>query len=60
MNLWEVALLIISLTFMIVNTWNVILTTKLLKKYEPIADKSIKVIDKVIDKTIEQFEDDEI
>lgn len=61
MNLWEVALIIISVTVMVVNLWNIYFSTKLLKKYEPFLDKCMKVCDAMLDQTIELFkkEDDE-
>lgn len=59
MNLWEVALLVVAITVMVVNLWNMFLTTKMLKKYEPLLDKTLTVFDKATDWLLKQYEEDD-
>lgn len=58
-NLWEVAVLIIAVTVMVVNVWNVFLTTKILLKYEPFLDKCMGVANKAMDATAKLFEEED-
>ena len=64
MAVWELALLLVAATFMMVNMVSIIVQLKMLKKLDTfsfkfmkIADKSLDVIDKAMDKTIEDLND---
>lgn len=57
-NLWEIAVLILSITVMVVNLWNIYLNTKLLQKFAPFLDKCMDVSDKFMDLALDQFKED--
>ena len=59
MNLWDVAILILAVTVMVVNLWNIFLTTKLMTKYEPLLDKSMNLCNKAMDWIAKQYEIDD-
>ena len=46
--LWEVALVLVAITFMVVNIWSIILNTMVLKKTLPITDRIVKIGDKAL------------
>lgn len=55
--LWEVALVIMALTFMIVNIWSVVVNTMMLKKTVPFMDRFMKIADKSLDQLEELFDE---
>ena len=55
--LWEVALVIMALTFMIVNIWSVVVNTMMLKKAVPFMDRFMKIADKSLDQLEELFDE---
>ena len=59
--IWQVALLLVAVTFMIVNLWTIYYNMKMLKKIAPIwdkmmiiADKGISYYEKEVDELIEE------
>lgn len=60
---WEIALVMIAATYMVVNTVALIVQVKLISKWDGVFSKSIKIINKMMDqseKMIDQmFEEDE-
>lgn len=59
MNLWEVALIIIALTVMIVNIWQMIISTKVLVKTLPLLDKTVKFSDLFMKQMLSTLEEDD-
>ena len=55
--LWEVALVIMALTFMIVNIWSVIINTMMLRKTIPFMDRFMKIADKSLNQLEELFDE---
>lgn len=56
--IWQVALLIVALTFMFVNVWSVILNIKILNKTSPLFDRMLTFSEKWMDQIEEEdFED---
>ena len=51
MAVWELALLIISFTVLVVNTVNVLLTLVIVSKFGKAFNKSAKLINKLMDKS---------
>lgn len=59
--LWQVAVLIVAITFLMVNAVQVIISLKIMTKYSGVLDKSVKVLEKsvdVADKTIDNYYED--
>ena len=50
MAIWELALLLLAITYMMVNTVCMIVLVKTLAKYDGILTKSIKFLEKMLDK----------
>ena len=50
MAIWELALLLLAITYMMVNTVCMIVWVKTLAKYDGILTKSIKFLEKMLDK----------
>lgn len=50
MAIWELALLLLAITYMMVNTVYMIVSVKALAKYDGILTKSIKFLEKMLDK----------
>lgn len=59
MAVWELALLLLAITYMIVNTVYLIIMVKTLAKYDSVFTKSLKLVEKVLDKTEKELLDDE-
>lgn len=59
MAVWELALLLLAITYMIVNTVYLIVMVKTLAKYDSVFTKSLKLVEKVLDKTEKELLDDE-
>lgn len=57
--LWEVAVLLVAITFMVVNMWSIILNTMVLKKFAPYMDRMMKVCGKMMEQMEEAFEDED-
>lgn len=60
MNIWELGVLIMAVTFMVINVWNMFITTKLLGKFMPMVDKSVKLFDKMLDQANDEMDDNNI
>lgn len=61
MAVWELALLLLALTYMMVNTVYLVIMVKTMGKYDGLFNKSIKMLEKVIDKSekaIDELYDD--
>ena len=58
MKIWELALLLLSVTYLIVNTGSLILIVKTMSKYDGILTKSLSLMEKFIDKASKEIEDD--
>ena len=54
--IWQVALLIVALTFMFVNVWSVILNIKILNKTLPLFDRMLTFSEKWMDQMEEDFD----
>ena len=50
MAIWELALLLLAITYMMVNTVYMIVSVKTLAKYDGILTKSIKFVEKMLEK----------
>jgi ABC-type cobalt transport system substrate-binding protein len=60
---WEIALIIMAVTFMVVNLVSLVVQVKLLTKYDGVITKSLKLMEKVMDKYepfIDQLFDDDL
>lgn len=57
--LWEVALVLVAITFMAVNMWSIIVNTMVLKKMSPIIDRMVKFGDKWMELLEKELFDDE-
>lgn len=57
--LWEVALLLVAITFMVVNIWSVIINTMVLKKMAPFMERMMRISDKAMKQCEELFEDED-
>lgn len=61
MAVWELALLLLAATYMMVNTVYLVIMVKTMGKYDSLFNKSIKMLEKVIDKSekaIDELYDD--
>lgn len=59
MKIWELALLLLSVTYLMVNTGYLILMVKTMSKYDGILTKSLKLMENFIDKASKEIEEDE-
>lgn len=59
MKIWELALLLLSVTYLMVNTGYLILMVKTMSKYDGILTKSLNLMEKFIDKASKEIEGDE-
>lgn len=60
---WEIALIIMAVTFMVVNLVSLVVQVKMLTKYDGVITKSLKLMEKMIDKSepfIDQLFDDDL
>lgn len=57
MAAWELALIIFAITYLMVNTVYLFMQMKLMKKLEGVWTKSIKLCEKVLDKSEKQIDD---
>lgn len=57
--LWEVAVLLVAITFMVVNIWSIIINTMVLKKMAPLWERLMKMSDKFMKELEEEMFDDE-
>lgn len=63
MAAWELALLIFAITYLMVNTVYLVILIKLMNKMSGVMTKSVKMIEKIIDKSEKQIDelfDDEV
>lgn len=51
MAVWELALLLIGITVFVANMANVFITLAMVRKYGPVFDKSVKILDKMMTKS---------
>lgn len=51
MAVWELALLLLAATYMMVNTVYMVIMVKTMSKYDGLFTKSIKMLEKMIDKS---------
>lgn len=51
MAVWELALLLLAATYMMVNTVYMVIMVKTMNKYDGLFTKSIKMLEKMIDKS---------
>lgn len=51
MAVWELALLLLAATYMMVNTVYMVIMVKTMNKYDSLFTKSIKMLEKMIDKS---------
>ena len=59
MAVWELALLLLALTYTIVNMVCLIVMIKILAKYDGLFTKVLKLTEKVLNKTEKELSDDE-
>lgn len=57
MAVWELALLILAATYMMVNTVYMVIMVKTMSKYDGLFTKSIKMLEKMIDKSDKAIDD---
>lgn len=58
MAVWELALLFVGITVFMTNMVNVFLTLSVMRKYGPVFDKSLRILNKLMDnseKTIDEM-----
>lgn len=64
MAVWELALLILAATYMMVNTVYMVIMVKTMNKYDGLFTKSVKMLEKMIDKSEKAmndlFDDDDL
>lgn len=49
--MWELALLLVAVTYLMVNTVTLIYQVKTMNKYEGVISKSLKILEKMMDKS---------
>lgn len=59
MAVWELALLIYAMTVMTVNVVSLVITVGLFNKMKPMVTKSMKFMEKMMDKAEKTLEDDD-
>lgn len=57
MAVWELALLILAATYMMVNTVYMVIMVKTMGKYDGLFTKSVKMLEKMIDKSEKAIDD---
>lgn len=57
MAVWELALLLLAVTYMMVNTVYMVIMVKTMSKYDGLFTKSIKMLEKMIDKSDKAIDD---
>lgn len=57
MAVWELALLLLAATYMMVNTVYMVIMVKTMNKYDGLFTKSIKMLEKMIDKSDKAMDD---
>ena len=57
MAVWELALLLLAATYMMVNTVYMVIMVKTMSKYDGLFTKSIKMLEKMIDKSDKAIDD---
>lgn len=57
MAVWELALLILAATYMMVNTVYMVIMVKTMNKYDGLFTKSVKMLEKMIDKSEKAMND---
>lgn len=57
MAVWELALLILAATYMMVNTVYMVIMVKTMNKYDGLFTKSIKMLEKMIDNSEKAMDD---
>lgn len=57
MAVWELALLLLAATYMMVNTVYMVIMVKTMGKYDGLFTKSIKFLEKMIDKSEKAMDD---
>ena len=57
--LWEVAVLLVAITFMAVNIWSIVINTMVLKKFAPLWDRLMKMSDKFMKEIEDELFDNE-
>lgn len=57
MAVWELALLLLAATYMMVNTVYMVIMVKTMSKYDGLFTKSIKMLEKMLDKSEKAMDD---
>lgn len=57
MAVWELALLLLAATYMMVNTVYMVIMVKTMNKYDGLFTKGIKMLEKMIDKSDKAMDD---
>ena len=58
MMVWELALLLVAITYMVVNTISMLVTVKVLAKYDGVLTKVLTMAEKVLDKAEKELEEE--
>lgn len=59
MAVWELALLLLAVTYMMVNTVYLVIMVKTMNKYDGLLTKSIKLMEKMMEKTEKALDENE-
>jgi hypothetical protein len=58
MMVWELALLLVAITYMVINTVSIVVAVKLMARYDGVLTRVLGLAEKVLDKTEKELEED--
>ena len=58
MAVWELALLLFGVTYLMVNTVTLVMFVRTMTKMDGLFTKSVKIMDKMVDQAIETLEEE--
>ena len=60
MEVWELALLIVAFTYMVINTVSTVFTIKTMNKYDGVMTKMLNLTEKILDKSVKELYDEDL
>lgn len=60
MAVWELALLFVAFTYMVVNAVSIVFMIKTMNKYGGVMTKILNATEKIVDKTVEELYDEDL
>lgn len=60
MEIWELALLLVAITYMVINTISMLVIVKMMAKYDSVLTKCINYINKMLDKAEKELEENDL